>query len=393
MKIENIHNGFDYAFSRNPVVISDSFSGVDFDKNGGVIEISIDRRNVFVCRFSPPLKMDISEIVDAYIAPFPEPETIYGQPLTMVYDLMEGEDYNVLCHVVYESVENELQFKCIPGGISLQNFRRYADLESDVFSEKLFESNGNFFMTTRTAEWRIPIKETELSPLYFIIPKQDEDLEIKAVTTGASLYSATLDPGVYTLDLDELRRKAVIDHQLLPNIFDVYRNSSFACRIVIEHSDIAKERYRLRFRNSLGVFEIIELTGSLSFIPDYSDNEDATFQRFDPVTFSLYSDRERINRKQYISITTGAKRPDEVRFLMDMIASEEVYLLDVTPFPLKVIPSAEEIEYSLRQTTPESFTLKLQIAESETNIMQDIIDGSTGCRPRVFTKQFTKQFN
>ena len=87
------------------------------------------------------------------------------------------------------------------------------------------------------------------------------------------------------------------------------------------------------------------------------------------------------------------KRPDEVRFLMDMIGSEEVYLLDLTPTPLKVIPSVEEFTYKPRPDTPEKFTLKLEIADSETNIMQEIIDGSEGRKPRVFSKQFSKQFN
>lgn len=387
-----INNSLNIAFSRNPIVVSHRYDE-PLDKNGGLLDISIGGSHVFKCRFSDPLEMDISEIVDAYIPLLPEPDVISAQPVQQVFSFLESGKYDVMCHLDYASIENEFEFKVMPGGISRQNYRRYAALGTDVFTEKFFESCGNFFMTTRTAEWRISMKETELSPLYFIIARQNEDIEIKAATTGQSLYLGTHDPGIYTLDFDELRRKATIDHQLLPNIFDVYRNETFACRIVIERADIAKERYRLRFRNALGVFEIIELTGELSFTPDYSEAEEATFQCFDPVTYSLYSDRERIERKQSISIAIGAKRADEVRFLMDMIASEEVYLLDVTPFPLKVIPSAEELEYRPRPTAPESFTLKLEISDSETCIMQDIIDGTTGCRPRVFTKQFTNQFN
>ncbi len=86
-------------------------------------------------------------------------------------------------------------------------------------------------------------------------------------------------------------------------------------------------------------------------------------------------------------------RADTVRFLMDMIGSEEVYLLDLSELPVKVIPSIEELKYKPRPETPQKFTVKLQMAEDETNIMQDIIDGTESRKPRVFSKQFSKQFN
>lgn len=237
------------------------------------------------------------------------------------------------------------------------------------------------------------MKETELYPLYFLIKQHQEQIDVVETVTGKTLTFDRLGPGVSALDIDALRRRFMAEFRVIPNIFDVYMAGVFSCRIVVERSDISKERYRLKFRNSLGVFEIIELTGELSISPEYEEAEEATFKRLDSVTGDFYTERERVERRQSVIVETGVKRPDEVRFLMDMIASEEVYLLDLTPLPVKVIPSVEEFKYRPRPESPEKFSIKLAFADAETNIMQDIIDGSEGRKPRVFSKQFSKHFN
>lgn len=75
-----------------------------------------------------------------------------------------------------------------------------------------------------------------------------------------------------------------------------------------------------------------------------------------------------------------------------MLASEEVYLLDVTNVPLKVIPSLENMTFALRPETPQSFTINLDFAESDfapllLNSMAD-----DGGNLSIFTLQFSKQF-
>lgn len=131
----------------------------------------------------------------------------------------------------------------------------------------------------------------------------------------------------------------------------------------------------------------------MSITPEWEGADEAIFKRYDPVTDDYYSQRDRIERKQSISIQTGVKRPDEVRFLMDMLGSDEVYLLDLGALPVRVIPSAEEFTYKQRPEAPQSFSLTLELADTETNILQEIIDGSEAKKPRVFSKQFSKQFN
>ncbi|MDE6243034.1 MAG: hypothetical protein K2M14_03385, partial [Muribaculaceae bacterium] len=263
----------------------------------------------------------------------------------------------------------------------------------DIFNTRFLNFKSNLFLPTRTAELRLIIKESELYPLYFIVDKPISTFKIVESVAGTSLSFNHIGKGVYALDIETLRYRFFSENHVIANVFDLFIDSEHSCRIIIEQSDLSKERYRLKFRNSLGVFEILELTGSLSINPDYSGSEDSVFQRYDSLTGSFYSERERIARSQCISVETGVKRPDEVRFLMDAIGSEEVYLLDVASFPIKVIPSIEEFAYIPRPQSPERFTLKLKIAESETNIMQDVIDGAESEKPQIFSNHFTNQFN
>lgn len=353
----------------------------------------LDGTNIYEGRFFPPMEIDLSEILDAYVSYFPEPPEDNENPVIEIEDA--GELSCRQCFVVaeYDSLESEGNFTVIPGGVSKQNYKRLLTTGQDAFTARFLNFKNNFFLTTRTAGWRVILKETELYPLYFLVSQQEEQITAIETITRTELTFDRLYPGVYALDINALRRRFMSENRVIPNVFDIYMAGVFSCRIVVERSDISKDRYRLKFRNSLGVFEIIELTGELSITPDYSAAEEASFKRYDSITGDFYTDRERVERKQSITVETGVKRPDEVRFLMDMIGSDEVYLLDLTPFPLKVIPSVEEFTYKPRPDTPEKFTLKLEISDSEINIMQEIIDGSEGRKPRVFSKQFSKQFN
>lgn len=391
MKFQGIKSG--YAFSRNPIILRETYPSDAFDKNGGSFSIMLDGTNIYEGRFFPPMEIDLSEILDAYVSYFPEPPEDNENPVIEIEDA--GELSCRQCFVVaeYDSLESEGNFTVIPGGVSKQNYKRLLTTGQDAFTARFLNFKNNFFLTTRTAGWRVILKETELYPLYFLVSQQEEQITAIETITRTELTFDRLYPGIYALDINALRRRFMSENRVIPNVFDIYMAGVFSCRIVVERSDISKDRYRLKFRNSLGVFEIIELTGELSITPDYSAAKEASFKRYDSITGDFYTDRERVERKQSITVETGVKRPDEVRFLMDMIGSDEVYLLDLTPFPLKVIPSVEEFTYKPRPDTPEKFTLKLEISDSEINIMQEIIDGSEGRKPRVFSKQFSKQFN
>ncbi len=392
MQVSTIKNDSVLAFTRNPIFVRENFQTGQVETGSFSVEMS--GAVVYDGRFYPPFAVDLAEIVDAAGGYFREPEDDEDSTLIEIEDSGDFSCREAIIRADYDGMSSEYKFVAIPGGISKQNFRRLVSLGKDIFATRFLNPSGNFFLTTRTAEWRIIVKETELFPLYFLVPTDVNRIDIvEAVTSKTLSYEISDDVPVCALNLDSLRLEFMETHNVIPSVVDVYAGGAYSCRIVIERSDISKERYRLKFRNSLGVFEIIELTGEMSLSPDYDDSDDSTFNRYDSVTHDFYTARERLERKLVVEVATGAKNPDEVRFLMDMLASEEVYLLDVTTTPLKVIPSVDDFSYKMRPSSPEMFTISLEVADSETNIMQDITDGTEGRKPRVFTKVFSKQFN
>lgn len=387
------------AFSKNPIVLHSSLTVDDYNPITGipftVYTSGMGQR--YIGRYNQPFNVNISEIVDAYAYYIREPWS--GAPC--INGVIEIEDLGTMYdRMVFVDVTDDKldKWQCyvIPGGVSRQNFRRYNLLGTDVFESRFLNNANNFFMTTRTAGWCIVLKESELYPLYFISLEDAMYMTVVERTTGKSLVQeARLGSGIFALDIDAVRRQFFDDYGVLSNIFDIYKGNptQYSCRIVIERCEPSRERYRLKFRNSLGVFEIIELSGELAISQDYATADEARFSRYDAVTDSFTTDRERIASTRSLSIETGIIRADCVRFLMDMIGSEEVYLLDLSELPVKVIPSIEELQFKPRPEAPQKYTVKLQVTEDETNIMQDIIDGTEGHKPRVFSLQFTKQFN
>lgn len=391
MNINNMRSG--YVFTRNPIIFTGN-PGLLGSKEVGHLFVEMEGLTIFEGRVSMPIKVNLADIIDAnapYFTDVPEGNT------TPIYQV---EDPGELCcrgmSVWVENNEGDdtdpVEFIAIPGGISKQNYRRFYNTGNDIFTARFFNPKGNYFLTTRTAGWRISMKETEVAPLYFIF-KTEQDITITEKVGNNSIEFGGYENGVYALDINALRQRFLDEYNVLSSQFDVYTDQVFSCRIVIERAETTRERYRLKFRNSLGVFEIVELVGELTLTPSYEEGEETTFQRYDVATDDFQTERERLPRTLSITAQTGPKRPEEIRFLMDMIASDEVYLLDLTDLPVKVIPSIEELQYRPRPEGPENFTVKLEMADREINIMQDIIDGTEGRKPRVFSKQFSEQFN
>lgn len=391
MKIQGFYSG--YVFSGNPVIVNETWPDGAFDPNGGSFYIEMGGTRIYEGRFFPPLAVDISEIIAANNSYFPEPPADNTDPLVVIEDAGELASRVVNCSFVYDGIDVECSFIAIPGGISRQNYRQFLALGSDVFTKRFLNQSANFFLSTKSPGNVLEMKETELYPLYFMSNVNSDNMRAVAPVDGSDIDIGTLETGIYALDVSALRLAFVNKNGVLPSVFDIYRGDSRSCRIVIKKSDVTRDRWILKFRNSLGVFELIELTGELSVTPAYKDNENACFKVFDSVMSDFVTRRERVERTLSFSVGTGVKNTKEVRFLMDMLGSDEVYLLSMTPLPIRVIPSVEDYVFVCPQNSPEKFTIKLEVAEPDVNIMDDISDGSEWERSRIFTSQFDEQFN
>ncbi|MCM1450682.1 MAG: hypothetical protein NC102_00265 [Clostridium sp.] len=359
-----------YAWTRNPIVLRADFSPAS-DPAGGSLSISLGAEKVYEGKFSNPLELDVSEIIDARVPYLPDAGDWSGEALIPITeDPGDLSDMTALCVADYGGAQAEWEFLALPGGISRQAFREFSAGNTDVFAKRFLSLSCNFFLTVRSASSLMSIKETELCPLYFLVNRERDFLAVKA-SVGGSIVFSNLQPGVYALDLNELRRRFVEEHDVLPSVFSVYKGvDTLACRIVIEKAEASKERYVVKFRNSLGVFEAIEMVGALWENPEFE--EGAVFSRADSVAGGFVRGRERIEMARSLSLSTGFKNPSEAMLLMDMVASEEAYLLGWRDWPVKVIPSMEDASVRARPDVPQSFVVKLDIADSDSNILHGI---------------------
>lgn len=368
------------AFTRNPIFLSVSSSSM------ATYSIRMNNEEVFKGNGIGEFRVNIAEIVETGIT-----DARILSDNTEHLLAVSGLSAEVTIHVVNEGEEEDnLSFTAWKGGISKKEFRRLRNMGTDIFSLKFLNESCNFFFTTRSNDWRITMRETELYPLCFIYP--GHELKITELLTGQSLAVPGTTGSLYALNLEAVRLKFFTDYGVLANLFDVYSGDTFALRIGIEQSPTVREHYRLRFLNSYGTYEVFSLEGEASVTPGMDEDEDAVFRRYDEITDDYYSDRIRTEIQEVVTIKTGFKRPQEIRFLLDLLSSDDVYLAGYGREEIKVIPSAEEFSYRVRPDAPQNVTLKLTFADKESNWTGEITESGYR-KPRVHSKEFSKQFN
>ena len=368
------------AFTRNPIFLSVSSCSM------ATYSIRMNYKEIFKGNGIGEFRVNIAEIVETGITGARILSNNTGPILAA-----SGLSAEVTIHVVNEGGEEDnLSFTAWKGGISKKEFKRLRNMGTDIFSLKFLNESCNFFFTTRSNDWRIMMRETELYPLCFIYP--EHELKITELLTGQSLAIPGTAGNFYALNLEAVRLKFFTDYGVLANLFDVYSGDTFALRIGIEQSPTVREHYRLRFLNSYGTYEVFSLEGEAGVTPGMDEDEDAVFRRYDEITDDYYSDRIRTEIQEAVTVKTGFKRPQEIRFLLDLLSSDDVYLAGYGREEIKVIPSAEEFSYRVRPDAPQNVTLKLTFADKESNWTGEITESGYR-KPRVHSKEFSKQFN
>lgn len=368
------------AFTRNPIFLSVlSYSMATYS-------IRMNNEEVFKGNGIGEFRVNIAEIVETGITG----TQILPEGTNHIF-AVSGLSAEVTIRVVNEGEEEcNLSFTAWKGGISKKEFKRLRNLGTDIFNLKFLNESCNFFFTTRSNDWRIIMRETELYPLCFIYP--EHELKITELLTGRSIFLPGTAGNLHALNLEAVRLEFFTSYGVLANLFDVYSGDMFACRIGIEQSPTVRERYRLRFLNSYGVYEVFSLEGDASVTPGMDEDDNAVFRRYDEITDDYYSDRIRTDIQTVVTIKTGFKRPQEIRFLLDLLSSDDVYLAGYGREEIKVIPSAEEFSYRVHPETPQNVTLKLTFADKESNWTGEIAESGYR-KPRVHSKEFSKQFN
>ena len=381
-----------FVFTGNPIILNSLGPQTDMLK-GGKFTVAYQRDPIYEGRFCAPLNLDISEIASAATRYLAEPKGDGRNAVELIERIELGDGgvaRRISVTVDYDGqyVEN-YEMIGIPGGIPRQQFLTYASAFTDVFESRFCGPGCNFFFTSRTHEWRIEMKETEIYPLYFIATGQNYRFRIP---TGESI-DFDLEYAFYCLDPAALRKAFMDRYGILPSVFDVEtEDGGYCCQIVITHCDPAKERYRLKFRNSLGVFEIMEIRGKLTESRDFPGSEEQSYKRFDMETRRYSNLRERLESNRILEITTPVPMSHRI-MLADMLSSDEIFLLDAYKTPVRVNVSSENLTLPKRREEPDTVTLRMEMTAPDHFVGEEISGTDDGRKPRIHSDEFTKEFN
>ena len=167
------------------------------------------RRPHRVQRFiSAPFSVDLSDVAEGCTVPFPEvPES--DSVFIPVVSQQGLSDYTMTVNLRPEAGADSstragsISLTLVPGGVSYRNWRRLQELGMDPFTHRFLNPAANFFLTSRTGSWRIVVRETELYPLYFIMP--DAGTVIIRERLSHKEYAMSLGKGVWALSITALR--------------------------------------------------------------------------------------------------------------------------------------------------------------------------------------------
>lgn len=281
-----------------------------------------------------------------------------------------------------------LQHKVLLGGISKRAMRHLNQTGSNIFTMKLLNAAGNFFMSTRTEQRVLSIRETEIRPLLFIAPVTTFTVK---VAEGISTVISGLTVGAcYALNLEALRKYFFSKNNMLASQFEIITVEGKAVTIVISPANIEKERYYIEFLNSYGAYECIEVTGKPTL--DQDKGEDEVYGKYDEEVNDYTESRERVNTVDNLHVQTGFKTEKELMFILDMLSSDEIYLIGYGNRGIKVNASADSLAIAKNMNTPQSLPITLRFCDSEKHFTQELNSNDFN-NPRIHTDVFSKQFN
>lgn len=385
MQLANNNSG--YAFTRNPIRTTGDCPELPRVATARYF-VSVAGHTVFQGRTALPLDVDIAQIVDASIDYWPEVPADNGEPLYVVAtpQAMQAAAQVEFWLATDDGDESDrLTFIALKGGFEKSYLRQCATDGSDSFAKRfLGPSASSLFITPVASGQRFVINETELTPLPFMA-KDFDAMEVREHRTGRTIEFATpTDGSLCALDVAALRYQFFDEFNVLSSDFDVVVNGVCRARISIQSEQPSADFCRVRFRNSFGFMSLVTLTGPMT---EKYECDDGDFMCHDGIVgdFTRHNHRRAVTRS--FTVKSGFKDADGQTALLDMLTSDHVWLLDNQgDTPLKVLPSADDIEIARGQRQPWQCTLKFEVADDDTSIVRHT-------DKRVFADEFTAEFN
>ena len=247
-----------------------------------------------------------------------------------------------------------------PGGIPKHQFRKLAAADTDIFAEKLQNYTDNCFLTTRTAGDIMVLPSSEVGFLYCVGDNSTHTLTI-INTDGNQTYTINIPAGVL---INAISLSYVLcDMELQKGIFDIKIDGNLCLTIEVTEPAPSNERYILNFRNSWGMYELIEVTGRAISEPEYG--EETVYAIYDKITDSLRNEKLRKEATEVIKAECGYRSRERLLFIRDMLQSEDVKLYGADGEWFDVLVSTDGDKIALNMAEPVSIPLTITMCEAE----------------------------
>jgi hypothetical protein len=254
------------------------------------------------------------------------------------------------------------------GGVGKKMLRYLKGKNTDIFTYKLLNPDGQFFLTTRTSGRHIVIKENELCPLYFIAADKAYTIVTEYINTFT--FPALTAGNLYAFNIEVLRRLSYNSYRKIPSYLGVLVDGKFVFDITIKAPAKSPNKYLIRFLNSFSAYEKLEVTGKAVSEPEFA--EDKPFMIYDQSIDDYIEQKNRLSIREVIKADFGYKSLEEFLFMRDMLQSDKCFLIDPDGNEQKVHVSCENFSHDLFPTEPGSVQLIIRLADSNSNYSPDI---------------------
>ena len=274
----------------------------------------------------------------------------------------------------------------LPGGVSKAIIRALAKENNNIFNFKLLNPGANLFMTSRTNDQFIVMRETEIMPLVFLYPGRAMRVECNGLSID---IPAGVERRPYVLNIPALRKKIFNENKILTNRFDIFFDQYYSASIILTPGSICESRYIIEFLNSYGIYERVEVTGVPTLKPETDEEE--IYSVYDPVVNDYVEKRDRISSRNILKIQSGFKTQQELIYLIDMLSSERVFLLGYGDQPIECTATADDMAIAMISREPMDLQISLRFVDKDkrfTGSMDLDFDSN-----RIHVDQFSPQFN
>lgn len=201
------------------------------------------------------------------------------------------------------------------------------------------------------------MRETEIGPLYCI------GIGLPIVISDLHGHSYTLTPPadgkIYAINLPEIRRIFFLEGALASYFSISVRNKVIAVVIITPGNE---NSLILMFRNSLGMYEKIELSGVINIQPEIKKQD--IVLKYDYLTNDFSKTTERSGYTPVLSVESGYKTNEELGFIQEFLLSDDIYLVNGDEL-IRVMVSSTKMKYKRPMTDPTSIEIKITFCEDE----------------------------